>query len=123
MKPDAKDPVVVTVNGTPITVAQVRDYAKTEQRLINANTTDETRAVFKDAMENLISRQLLIQEAERRGIKIPEAEVAQRAREFQVQGIGGETMPRPATRPTKSARPGARLDGNRKDVRRGISEA
>ena len=92
VKPDAKDPIVVTVNGTPITVAQVRDYAKTEQRLINANTTEETRAVFKDAMENLISRQLLIQEAERRQIKIPEGEVAQRAREFQVQGIGGETM-------------------------------
>ncbi len=92
VKPDAKDPIVVTVNGTPITVAQVRDYAKTEQRLINANTTEETRAVFKDAMENLISRQLLIQEAERRQIKISEGEVAQRAREFQVQGIGGETM-------------------------------
>ena len=92
VKPDPKDPIVVTVNGTPITVAQVRDYAKTEQRLINANTTEETRAVFKDAMENLISRQLLIQEAERRHIKIPEGEVAQRAREFQVQGISGETM-------------------------------
>ena len=92
VKPDVKDPVVVTVNGTPITLAQVKDYAKTEQRLINANTTEETRAVFKDAMENLISRQLLIQEAERRHIKIPDGEVAQRAREFQIQGAGGETM-------------------------------
>jgi parvulin-like peptidyl-prolyl isomerase len=92
VKPDAKDPVIVTVNGAPITLAQVKDYAKTEQRLINANTTEETRAVFKDAMENLVSRQLLIQEAERRNIKIPEAEVAQRAREFQIQGAGGETM-------------------------------
>jgi parvulin-like peptidyl-prolyl isomerase len=101
VKPDAKDPVVVTVNGDPITVAQVRDYAKTEQRLINANTTEETRAVFKDAMENLISRQLLIQEAERRGIKIPEGEVAQRAREFQVQGIGGETESSTTTAPDK----------------------
>ena len=92
VKPDAKDPVVVTVNGATITVAEVKDYAKTEQRLINANTTEETRAVFKDAMENLISRQLLIQEAERRKIKIPDAELAQRAREFEVQGLGGETM-------------------------------
>jgi parvulin-like peptidyl-prolyl isomerase len=92
VKPDPKDPIVVTVNGTPITVAQVKDYAKTEQRLINANTTEERRAVFKDAMENLISRQLLIQEAERRHIKIPDGEVAQRAREFQIQGAGGETM-------------------------------
>jgi foldase protein PrsA len=91
VKPDAKDPIVVTVNGAPITVAQVKYYAKTEQRLINANTTEETRAVFKDAMENLISRQLLIQEAERRQIKFPEGEVAQRAREFQIQGISGET--------------------------------
>ncbi|HLI81415.1 MAG TPA: peptidylprolyl isomerase [Candidatus Binataceae bacterium] len=93
VKPDPKDPVVVTVNGTPITLNQVKDYAKTEQRLINANTTEETRAVFKDAMENLISRQLLIDEAERRGIKIPEAELAERAREFQIQGLGGETAP------------------------------
>ena len=37
VKPDPKDPIVVTVNGTPITVADVKDYAKTEQRLINAN--------------------------------------------------------------------------------------
>ena len=92
IKPDPKDPVIVTVNGAPITLAEVRDYAKTEARLINANTTEENRAVFKDATENLIGRQLLIQEAERRGIKIPDAEVAQRAREFQVQGAGGETM-------------------------------
>ncbi len=92
VKADPKDPVVVTVNGAPITLAEVRDYAKTEQRLINANTTEETRAVFKDAMENLVSRQLLIQEAQKRGIKIPEGEVAQRAREFQIQGAGGETM-------------------------------
>lgn len=101
VKPDPKDPVVVTVNGTPITLAQVKDYAKTEQRLINANTTEETRAVFKDAMENLISRQLLIQEAERRGIKIPDAEVAQRAREFQVQGVGGETTSSTGAAPDK----------------------
>jgi peptidyl-prolyl cis-trans isomerase C len=91
IKPDAKDPVVVTVNGANITLAEVRDYAKTEARLINANTTEENRAVFKDATENLIGRRLLIQEAERRGIKIPDGEVAQRAREFQVQGAGGET--------------------------------
>jgi parvulin-like peptidyl-prolyl isomerase len=91
IKPDAKDPVVVTVNAANITLAEVRDYAKTEARLINANTTEENRAVFKDATENLIGRRLLIQEAERRGIKIPDGEVAQRAREFQVQGAGGET--------------------------------
>jgi len=93
VKPDPKDPVMVTVNGTPITLNTVRDYAKTEQKMINANTTQELRAVFKDATENLISRQLLIDEAEHRGIKIPDAEVAQRAREFQVQGFGGETAP------------------------------
>ena len=92
VKPDPKDPVVVTVDGTPITVAQVRDYAKTEQRLINATSTDETRAVYRDAMENLINRQLLIEEANRRHITVPEGEAAERAREFQVQGIGGESV-------------------------------
>ena len=99
VKPDPKDPIVVTVDGTPITLNQVRDYAKTEQRLVNANTTQEIRAVFKDAMENLVSRQLLIEEAERRGIKIPDAEAAQRAREFQVQGLGGETAPNTGSAP------------------------
>jgi parvulin-like peptidyl-prolyl isomerase len=92
VKPDPKDPVVATVDGTPITVAQVRDYAKTEQRLINATSTEETKAVYRDAMENLINRQLLIEEANRRHVSIPEAEVAERAREFQVQGIGGESV-------------------------------
>jgi len=101
IKPDPKDPVIVSVNGTPITLAQVRDYAKTEERLINANTTEETRAVFKDATENLIGRQLLIQEAERRGIKIPDVEVAERAREFQVQGAGGETSDATGNAPDK----------------------
>src|SRR5690349_20835492 len=92
VKPDPKDPVVVTVDGTPITVAQVRDYAKTEQRLINATSTEETKAVYRDAMENLINRQLLVEEAGRRHIAVPEGEVAERAREFQVQGITGESV-------------------------------
>ncbi len=92
VKPDPKDPVVVTVDGTPITAAQIRDYAKTEERLLNATSTREVRAVYKDAAENLINRQLLIEEAHRRKITIPEAEVAERAREFQVQGLGGESV-------------------------------
>jgi parvulin-like peptidyl-prolyl isomerase len=93
VKPDPKDPVVVTVNGTPITEAQVAEYAKTEQRMINATSTEELRAVFKDATENLIGRQLLIDEAAHRKIAIPDAEVAQRAREFQVQNLRGENAP------------------------------
>ena len=74
--------------------------------------------MFKDAMENLIGRQLLIQEAEHRDIKIPEAEVAQRAREFQVQGSWrrDDVVHRQRSR-SDTARSGARLDGNRKDVR------
>jgi peptidyl-prolyl cis-trans isomerase C len=92
VKPDPKDPVVVTVDGTPITAAQVRDYAKTEQRLLNSTSTEETRAVFRDAMENLINRQLLIEEAKRRHITITDGELAERAREFQVQGLGGESV-------------------------------
>ena len=92
VKADPKDPVIATANGSPITAAQVRDYSRTEQRLIDPSTTEPSRAVVKDAMENLISRQLLIQEAEHRHIAIPEAEVANRAREFQVQGISGEAM-------------------------------
>src|SRR5258707_6976066 len=92
VKPDPKDPVVVTVNGAPITAAQVTDYAKTEARLINANRPEELKAVYRDAAENLIGRQLLMQEAERRKITIPDAEVAQRAREFQVAGASGQAV-------------------------------
>jgi len=92
VKPDPKDPVVVTVNGTPITAGEVNDYAKTEARLINATSTEESRAVFKDATENLIGRQLLIDEAKRRNITIPEQQVLARANEFKVTGAGGEEV-------------------------------
>jgi parvulin-like peptidyl-prolyl isomerase len=93
VKPDPKDPVVVTVNGAPITAAEIADYAKTEARMINATSTEESKAVFRDASENLINRQLLLQEAEKRKIAIPDGEVAQRAREFQIGGAEGQTVP------------------------------
>lgn len=92
VKPDSKDPVMVMVNGAPITAATIADYASTEKRMINATTTEESKAVFKDATENLINRQLLLQEAERRKISIPDGEVAQRAREFQVAGASGQAI-------------------------------
>jgi len=92
VKPDPKDPVLVTVNGTPITAAQIHDYAKTEARLINATSTEESRAVFKDATENLINRQLLIDEAKRRKIVIPDPQVAARAGEFKLTGLSGEEI-------------------------------
>jgi parvulin-like peptidyl-prolyl isomerase len=92
VKPNPKDPVVVTVNGAPITAAEIADYAKTEAQMINATTTEESRAVFRDASENLINRQLLLQEAAKRKITIPDGEVAQRAREFQVAGAGGQPV-------------------------------
>ena len=92
VKPDPKDPVVVTVNGAPITAAEIADYAKTEARMINATSTEESKAVFRDAGENLINRQLLLQEAEKRKIAIPDAEVANRAREFQVAGTSGQAI-------------------------------
>ncbi len=86
VKPNPKDPVVVTVDGHPITLYTISDYAKTEGQMLNATSTEESQAVFKDATENLINRQLLIDEAERRKIQIPDAEVAERAREFRVTG-------------------------------------
>lgn len=61
VKPDPKDPVVVTVNGAPVTAAEIADYARTEARMINATSTEESKAVFRDATENLINRQLLLQ--------------------------------------------------------------
>jgi parvulin-like peptidyl-prolyl isomerase len=93
VKPDPKDPVLVTVNGAPITAAEITDYAKTEAQMINATTTEESRAVFRDASENLINRQLLLQEAAKRKITIPDGEVAQRAREFQIAGAEGQAAP------------------------------
>ena len=92
VKPDPKDPVLVTVNGAPITAAEITDYAKTEAQMINATSTEESKAVFRDASENLINRQLLLQEAAKRKITIPDGEVAQRAREFQVAGAGGQPV-------------------------------
>ncbi|MGC1677104.1 MAG: peptidylprolyl isomerase [Candidatus Binataceae bacterium] len=91
VKPDPKDPVVVTVDGHPITAAEITDYAHTEKQMINATSSEETKAVFKDAAENLINRQLLIDEAARRKIVIPDPEVAERAREFKISG--SNTLP------------------------------
>jgi hypothetical protein len=93
VKPDPKDPVIVTVKGTPITSGEVNDYAKTEAGLINATSPEERRAVFKDATENLIGRQLLIDEAKRRNVTIREQQVLARANEFKVTGSGGEEVP------------------------------
>lgn len=93
VKPNPKDPVVVTVNGAPVTAAEIADYADTEKKLINATSTEEEKAVFRDATENLINRQLLLQEAQKRKITIPDAEVAQRAREFQIGGAEGQSVP------------------------------
>ncbi len=92
VKPDPKDPVVVTVNGAPITAAEVSDYAKTEEKMLNATSTEETKAVFRDAAENLVGRRLLLQEAARRKITVSDGEVAQRAREFQVAGASGAAV-------------------------------
>ena len=92
IKPDPKDPVVVTVNGTAITAAEIGDFAKTEASMINATSTEENKAVWKDATENLINRTLLYQEAQRRKIAVSDGEAAQRAREFQVESPGGESV-------------------------------
>ncbi|HVA77545.1 MAG TPA: peptidylprolyl isomerase [Candidatus Binataceae bacterium] len=97
VKPNPKDPVMVTVDGHPITAGEITDYAHTERQMINATSTEETKAVFKDATENLINRQLLIDEAARRKIEIPDAEVAERAREFKV--AGGDTPALPGAAP------------------------
>ena len=94
VKPNPKDPVVGTVNGAPITAAEIADYAKTEAQMINATSTEESNAVFRDASDNLINRQLLLQEAARRKMTIPDGEVAQRARQFQIAGGEGHRLRR-----------------------------
>ncbi len=92
VKPDAKDPVIAVADGKQITLAQVDSYAKTEARLINATTTNETRAVWRDALDNLVNRTLLAEEARRRKIQVPEQEVAARARGFHITSASGETV-------------------------------
>ncbi len=92
VKPNPSDPVVATVDGTPITLAQVDSYAATEAHMVNATTTAENKAVWHDAVDSLIGRQLLIEEAARRKITIPDAQVAQRAREFQIANASGQEV-------------------------------
>ena len=91
--------------------------------MINATSTEESNAVFRDASENLINRQLLLQEAARRKIAIPDGEVAERARQFQI--AGGEGQPAPASSAPDAAADerSARLDDDREDARRRISHA
>ena len=92
VKPNPADPIVAKVNGTAITLAQADSYARTEARLLNANTTEETKAVWRDALDSIIGRQLLIEEARRRKIVLRDAEVAARAREFQLASPGGQSL-------------------------------
>jgi parvulin-like peptidyl-prolyl isomerase len=95
VKPSVTDPVVAKVDGTDLTLAQVDSYAKTEARLVNATSTAENKAVWHDAVDNLIGRQLLIEEARRRKIALSDAEVAQRAREFELTSAGGQEVSAP----------------------------
>lgn len=90
VKPNPTDPIIASVNGASVTLAQIDSYAKAEKQLINATSTQETRAVWQDAADNLVNRTLLLQEAQKRKITIPEGEVAVRARKFQLQG-GSDT--------------------------------
>src|SRR5260370_39072385 len=60
--------------------------------MLKLTSTEETKAVNSDEIENLLSGRLLLQEAERRKITIPDAEAAQRAREFQVAGASGQAI-------------------------------
>src|SRR5260370_34942195 len=60
--------------------------------MLKLTSTEETKAVNSDEIENLLSGRLLLQEADRRKITIPDAEVAQRAREFQVAGASGQAI-------------------------------
>lgn len=92
VKPNPSDPIVAKVNGTPITLAAVDSYARTEARMVNATTTKENKQVWNDAVDNLIGRQLLIDESERRKMAIPEVEVAQRAREFEITTTSGSAL-------------------------------
>lgn len=90
--PDPKDPVVVTVDGHPITAGEIDDYARTEARMINATSVEESRAVWKDAVENLVNRQLLIDEAKRLKITVPEHQLLERVREFRLAGLSGQEI-------------------------------
>jgi parvulin-like peptidyl-prolyl isomerase len=92
VKPNAADPIVARVDRAVITLAQADSYARTEARLVNATTTEENKTVWRDALDNLVARQLLVEEAQRRKIAPSDAEVAQRARDFQVANVDGEQI-------------------------------
>jgi len=92
VKPNPSDPVVAKVDGVAITLAQTDSYAKTAARMVDATTTEETKEVWHEALDSLIGRQLLIEEARRRKIVLSDAEVAARAREFEVTSPGGRNL-------------------------------
>ena len=101
VKPDPKDPVVVTVNGAPITAAEISDYANTEKHMINATSTEEMKAVFRDATENLINRQLLLQEATRRKMTSPTLKWRSVRASFRLAAPKARPLRRPAP-PTRN---------------------
>jgi parvulin-like peptidyl-prolyl isomerase len=95
VKPDPSDPVVATVDGVQITLAQVNSYSRTEARMLNATSTAENKAVWRDALDNLVNRVLLVREAKLRNITVADPEVAQRAREFQLTDNKGQAQQGP----------------------------
>jgi len=82
------------VNGAVLTGADFRDELKRVERLSARNrqkTGQAERAVAKkQVLENLIVRELLYQEAKKRGIAVPEAAVAAQLAELKGQ-LAGET--------------------------------
>lgn len=73
---DASHKAVVKVNGRVITVRQYRDVLK---MLMPANSTEsgeELAEIKKDLINRLIEEELILQEAERLGVTVSEAEVS-----------------------------------------------
>jgi peptidyl-prolyl cis-trans isomerase C len=72
------------VNGKPIPVTQVQELAQDIARSAQASLAD----VWKDALEQLVTAELLVQEANAKGIKVSEADVDQEIRDLRALGAG-----------------------------------
>jgi peptidyl-prolyl cis-trans isomerase C len=90
--PHASDKIVATVNGAPITEAEVERQIERilPQSLYHGNITEEKRLKYREkAIEELILRELLYQEAKEKGVKVNRSKVKE-VLEFYKKQYGSE---------------------------------
>ena len=93
--PDVVDGVAAVVNGDVITFSQVREFVAPRERAIRASLTgqaliDKVKEARQGALNDLIDRQLILQEFKKKGFNIPERIINERVDSIVREEFGGD---------------------------------